>query len=189
MIKRILAVVILCSVLASLLSGCAYYGIYEDKRLLDTMSNDKSKATRIKTAILNKDFTEGLSLSVYCFYNKVYIVGEIPQKLIETIENIAKRYQPDSVTIHNFPPKKGVESDFLLATRLRTHLIKAKGLSSTRIETEVNAGRCVLLGVVESDRERAIAKKTAHRVPGIQSVTSYLLLPPNNAPAKSEETP
>ena len=64
-----------------------------------------------------------------------------------------------------------------LATKLRTELIGTKGLSSTRVETEVNAGRVVLLGVVKDNAERQLAIRAARGVSGVTSVTSYLMLP------------
>ena len=52
------------------LEGCAYsaYGVYDDQRLLDTISDDKAMATSIKTALLNEHFLGGMAISVYCFY-------------------------------------------------------------------------------------------------------------------------
>ncbi len=64
-----------------------------------------------------------------------------------------------------------------MATDLRTALIGAKDLSSTRIDTEVNAGRVVLLGVVKDNAEKQQAIRIARKVPGVVSVTSYLMLP------------
>lgn len=101
---------------------------------------------------------------------------------------IARRYKPRSVTPHWFSPAKSDTSNFALAASLRTDLIGAKGLSSTRIDTEVNAGRVVLLGVVKDDEEKQIAIRTARKVKGVTSVTSYLMLPqrPGKAPAEAD---
>ena len=64
-----------------------------------------------------------------------------------------------------------------MAATLRADLIQARGLSSTRIDTEVNAGRVVLLGVVAHEEEKDIAIRTARKVKGVSEVTSYLMLP------------
>ncbi|MBQ7607883.1 MAG: BON domain-containing protein [Desulfovibrionaceae bacterium] len=164
-----------------LLGGCAVtapYAIMDDKRLLDTMSNDKAIATSIKTALVEKSISSGMSLAVYCYYRNVYIVGEIPEYMKETVVEIAQREHPRSITTHFFTHQKSAESDFLLATRLRAKLIEKPGLSSTRVDTEVNAGRVVLLGVVGSESEKRLAIQTAKRVDGVRSVVSYLMLPP-----------
>lgn len=168
--------ILFCLLIPFFLHACAY-GIADDKRLLDTMSSDTKMATAIKTAILEKSFSSGLSIAVYCYYKNVYLVGEIPEHLQDKIVEIAALNKPKSITTHFFTHEDSQESDFLLSTRLRTALIQAKGLSSTRIDTEINAGRVVLLGVVESEREKQIAIQAAKRVSGVRSVTSYLILP------------
>lgn len=158
------------------LQGCAY-GIYDDKRLLDTMTDDKLLATEIKTDLIRHDFTGGFAVSVYCYYGHVFLVGEIPQKMEAGALKIARSFKPKSVTPHWFSPGKAEWGNMLLAADLRAALIGAKGLSSTRIDTEVNAGRVVLLGVVHDDAEKQLAIQTARKVSGVVSVTSYLMLP------------
>lgn len=162
--------------LALFLQGCAY-SIYEDKRLMDTMADDKALATKIKAALLKENFGEGFSVAVYCFYGNVFLIGEASPAMQSKSLAIAKSFQPRSVTPHWFGKAKGERGDMVLSADLRAALIGTKGLSSTRIDTEVNAGRVVLLGVVHDDAEKQLAIKTARQVKGVTSVTSYLLLP------------
>ncbi|WP_303173145.1 BON domain-containing protein [uncultured Desulfovibrio sp.] len=186
---RRLALVLLLAALAAL-NGCAYsaYGLYDDQRLMDTITDDKTLATSIKTALMNENFSGGWSIAVYSYYGNVFLVGEVPQNMQGKALAIARRYKPRSVTPHWFSPAKSDTSNFALAASLRTDLIGAKGLSSTRIDTEVNAGRVVLLGVVKDDEEKQIAIRTARKVKGVTSVTSYLMLPqrPGKAPAEAD---
>jgi len=49
-------------------------------------------------------------------------------------------------------------------------------VTSSRIDYVVNSGRVVLLGVVESEAERAKAVKTARGTLGVRAVTSYLFM-------------
>ena len=141
---------ILLLLLLTGLSGCAYggYGIIDDQRLVDTISDDKAMATKIKTALMDESFTGGWSVAVYSFYRHVFLVGEIPADMQGKAITIAQRYKPLSVTPHWFTPATSDSNNMMLATRLRTSLIGTKGLSSSRIDTEVNSGRVVLLGVV-----------------------------------------
>ncbi len=161
-----------------LLQGCAY-GIYEDKRLLDTQADDTALSSDIKASLLKADFREGMAVSVYCFYGNVFLIGEIPKKRQAQAIAIARSYKPRSVTPHWFSPAKGSRSNFALAADLRTALIGTRGLSSTRIDTEINAGRVVLLGVVHDNEEKQLAIAAARKVKGVTSVTSYLMLPQN----------
>ncbi|MDE5879545.1 MAG: BON domain-containing protein [Desulfovibrio sp.] len=171
---------------AALAQGCAYggYGLYEDQRLMDTITDDKALATSIKSALMKADFTGGWAVSVYCFYGNVFLVGEVPKNMQAKAVSIARSYKPRSVTPHWFTAAKSEKGDLALATSLRADLIGTKGLSSTRIDTEVNAGRVVLLGVVQDDAEKQLAIRVARGVKGVTSVTSYLMLPQkaNQAP-------
>lgn len=177
MMKSFRSALLLLLMLCAAAQGCAY-GIYEDTRLMDTMASDKAMATDIKTKLLAANFTGGMAVSVYCFYNHVFLVGEIPKSMQGKAIAIADSFHPSSVTPHWFSKSTGRRADLALSADLRTALIGTKGLSSTRIDTEVNADRVVLLGVVANDAEKKLAIDTARKVRGIQSVTSYLMLPP-----------
>lgn len=173
-----LTLILLLLLLAGL-NGCAYggYGLIDDQRLVDTISDDKAMATKIKTALMNESFTGGWSIAVYSYYRHVFLVGEIPADMQGKAITIAQRYKPLSVTPHWFSPATSDSNNMMLAARLRTDLIGTKGLSSSRIDTEVNSGRVVLLGVVKDDAEKQLAIQAARGVPGVTSVTSYLMLP------------
>ena len=173
---RRLTNIVLLIVMAAVLNGCAW-GLYEDKRLMDTISDDKALATSIKAALMKESFFDGCSVAVYSYYRKVYLVGRAPAAMRQRIISIAQSKKPRSVTPHWFEEAKGKGNDMMIATKLRSALIGAKGLSSTRIDTEVYEGRVVLLGVVGSHAEKALAEKTARGVEGVVSVTSYLMLP------------
>lgn len=159
------------------LNGCAY-GIYDDKRLLDTMTDDKALATSIKAALLKEDAGNAFSVSVYCFYGNVFLVGTAPEKDRAKILATARSFNPRSLTPHWFSEAKSDRNNVALATELRAALIGTRGLSSTRVDTEVNSGRVVLLGVVHDEKEKKLAIETARNVKGVTSVTSYLMLPP-----------
>lgn len=167
-----------------LIQGCAY-SIYDDKRLLDTQADDAALASDIKASLLHANFRDGMAVAVYCFYGHVFLIGEVPQNMQAKAIEIAKRYKPRSITPHWFAPARGDRGNFALGADLRAALIGTRGLSSTRIETEVNAGRVVLLGVVHDNKEKQLAIATARKVRGVTSVTSYLMLPQKPAaPAK-----
>lgn len=166
---------------AGQLWGCAVtipYGVYEDKRLMDTITDDKSITAAIKTDLLQADFTGGWSVSTYCYYGKVFLVGEVPKNMQAKAVEIAKNIKGvRSVTTHWFTPSTEGENNLLLAARLRTGLISAEGVSSTRVDTQVNAGRVVLLGVVADEKEKQAVIRAAKKTNGVRSVTSYLMLP------------
>lgn len=167
--------------LFSQLAGCAVtvpYGLYEDKRLVDTIADDKTMATAIKTDLLDANFSGGWSISVYCYYGKVFLVGEVPTNMqVKAVEIAKKQKGVRSVTTHWFSPLTSDTNNLLLATKLRTNLISADGVSSTRIDTEVNSGRVVLLGVVNSAVEKEKVLIAAKDTTGVTKITDYLMLP------------
>jgi len=68
------------------------------------------------------------------------------------------------------------ESDTALKLRLERNLVSAGGVTSSRIDSVVNSGRVVLLGVTESDQERDAAVSAARGTSGVRSVTSFLFM-------------
>lgn len=171
---------ILCLLCLGLFAqGCAYsaYGVYDDKRMMDTIRADQTMAKSIKAALMREDMGNTFSVSVYCFYGHVFLVGEASKQMQAKALKIARSYNPASVTPHWFTKKESDRSNIALSADLRAALIGAKGLSSTRIDTEVNAGRVVLLGVVHDDSEKQLAIRIARGIKGVNSVISYLMLP------------
>ena len=167
------------------LNGCNIaYGVYDDKRLSGTIAEDKGIAAGIKTDLLNHKFGDGWNISVYCYYGHVFLVGEVPAEARNEAVTIARRdARVRSVRTLWFEPAASETSDLMLATKLRTELISTGNLSSTRIDTEVNSGRVVLLGVVANEQERALAVQAAKRVAGVVRVYNYLMLPEEAVPA------
>lgn len=164
-------------------SGCgALYGVYDDQRLGGTIADDKEISLQIKSDLMDAHLSQGWGINVYCYYGHVFLVGEVPEKMRSKAIRIARKHKGvRSVTSHWFTPAKSETGDFVLATKLRTELIGTSGLSSTRIDTEVNAGRVVLLGVVKDEAERKLAIRAARQVEGVKQVISYLMLPQKQA--------
>lgn len=179
--RYIVPLLLLCCLMLS--SGCAsLYGVYDDQRLSGTISDDKEISLGIKSDLMDANLSQGWGIKVYCYYGHVFLVGEAPEKMRSQAIRLARRHKGvRSVTSHWFTPAKSDTGDFVLATKLRTELIGTSGLSSTRIDTEVNAGRVVLLGVVKDEAERKLAIRAARQVEGVKQVISYLMLPQKQA--------
>ena len=123
-------------------------------------------------------FADGWNISVHCFYGHVFLVGECPKEMRAKAVKIAKRdKRVRSVTTHWFSPRVAETNNFVMATKLRSALIGTGNLNSTRIETEVNSDRVVLLGVANDSNERKTAVRAAREVNGVLTVTSYIMLP------------
>lgn len=164
--------------LLALLQGCSVYSAASDERLMDTMSLDNALSGVIKKDLMSERFADGWNISVHSYYGHVFLVGECPKELRAKAVEIAKRdKRVRSVTTHWFTPRPANTNNLVLATKLRSSLIATINLNSTRIDTEVNSDRVVLLGVANSSEERKTAVKSARGVNGVATVTSYIMLP------------
>ncbi len=173
-----LACVLALLALLTLLQGCSVYSVASDERLVDTMSLDNALCGVIKKDLMAKRFADGWNISVYSYYGHVFLVGECPKELRAKAVQIARRdKRVRSVTTHWFTPKPSYNNNLVLATKLRSTLISTGNLNSTRIDTEVNSDRVVLLGVANNSEERKTAVRAARNVNGVATVTSYIMLP------------
>ncbi len=176
--KRNLIYMLMAIFILNLTACATVYSVFDDTRTSADVIDDTSIATSIKSQYLNTNFGAGWDVSVYSYSGQVFLVGEAPDYLQSKFVEIAKAQKGvKSVTTHWFIPLKYDGSDFMTSTRLRANLINAKNLSSNRIEVEINAGRVVLLGIVNDSGEKAIAINAAKATTGVVSVKSYLLLP------------
>lgn len=173
-----LSLLLVCLALACLMQGCAVYSTASDERLVDTMGSDNAISGLIKKDLMAERFADGWNISVHCFYGHVFLVGECPKEMRAKAVKIAKRdKRVRSVTTHWFSPRVAETNNFVMATKLRSALIGTGNLNSTRIETEVNSDRVVLLGVANDSNERKTAVRAAREVNGVLTVTSYIMLP------------
>ena len=155
-----LSLLLACLALVCLIQGCAVYSTASDERLVDTMGSDNAISGLIKKDLMAERFADGWNISVHCFYGHVFLVGECPKEMRAKAVKIAKRdKRVRSVTTHWFSPRVAETNNFVMATKLRSALIGTGNLNSTRIETEVNSDRVVLLGVANDSNERKTAVK------------------------------
>lgn len=173
-----LSLLLACLALVCLIQGCAVYSTASDERLVDTMGSDNAISGLIKKDLMAERFADGWNISGHCFYGHVFLVGECPKEMRAKAVKIAKRdKRVRSVTTHWFSPRVAETNNFVMATKLRSALIGTGNLNSTRIETEVNSDRVVLLGVANDSNERKTAVRAAREVNGVLTVTSYIMLP------------
>ncbi|MBU3832604.1 MAG: BON domain-containing protein [Candidatus Desulfovibrio faecigallinarum] len=173
-----LSLLLACLALVCLIQGCAVYSTASDERLVDTMGSDNAISGLIKKDLMAERFADGWNISVHCFYGHVFLVGECPKEMRAKAVKIAKRdKRVRSVTTHWFSPRVAETNNLVMATKLRSALIGTGNLNSTRIETEVNSDRVVLLGVANDSNERKTAVRAAREVNGVLTVTSYIMLP------------
>jgi hyperosmotically inducible protein len=178
------------------LSACATpYGVYADKRPIEVLKDDTLLRSRVSDALQAQGFTGVNALTVHAYFGRVFLTGEVPEhqrsKAVQTAQGVRG---VENVTPHWFISLKAdAEGDAAIKLRLEKNLVGTSGVTSSRIDYVVNSGRVVLLGVVESEAERAVAIKTARHTDGVRSVASYLFMrakgPAPLLPPQAEQKP
>jgi hyperosmotically inducible protein len=170
---------VLCLALSSLAwtPWGAIYGSARDERSVGDQAADKKISLSIKTGLADKDSKMALKVHVYCFLKHVYLVGAINDQPFRAFaEKTAKGTEGVKKVTSYFKPETDTTSDDLkLAAKVRADLIGNGDLSSTQIEQEVMNGEVVLLGMVRSKADAALAVKVAKGVKGVRKVTSFLV--------------
>jgi len=171
----LLAGLVLCIGLA----GCATpYGVYADKRPIEVLKDDVVLRSNVGDALKAQGFTGVNALTVHAYFGRVFLTGEVPEPQRTKVVQTASAVQGVSRVIpHWFTSLKAdAENDIAIKLRLEKNLVGADGVTSSRIDYVVNSGRVVLLGVVDSEAERAAAVNAARRTYGVRTVTSYLFM-------------
>ena len=172
---------ILCLALSSLAwtPWGAIYGSARDERSVGDQAADKKISLSIKGDLADKDSKMALKVHVYCFLGHVYLVGAINDQPFRAFAvKTAKGTKGVKQVTSYFKPETDTTADDLkLAAKVRTDLIGNGDLSSTQIEQEVMNGEVVLLGMVRSQADAALAVKVAKGVKGVRKVTSFLVPP------------
>jgi hyperosmotically inducible protein len=170
---------VLCLTLSSLAwtPWGAIYGSTRDERSVGDQAADKKISLSIKTDLADKDSKMALKVHVYCFLKHVYLVGAINDQSFRAVaEKTAKGTEGVKKVTSYFKTETDTTADDLeLAAKVRADLIGNGDLSSTQIEQEVMNGEVVLLGMVRSKADAALAVKVAKGVKGVRKVTSYLI--------------
>ncbi|EGB16534.1 transport-associated protein [Pseudodesulfovibrio mercurii] len=155
----------------------AIYGSARDERSVGDQATDKQISLSIKADLADKDSGLALKVHVYCFLKHVYLVGAIDDTAFRAFAVKTAKGTKDvaKVTTYFVAESDTTSADLELAAKVRTALIGNGDLSSTQIEQEAMNGEVVLLGMVRSKADAALAVKTAKGVEGVRKVTSFLI--------------
>lgn len=182
-IRRPLARVMLCTMLAVSLQGCielalgtAVVGTMAavDRRTLGVQTDDKTTPLKIASR-LRENLAEGHHINVNVFNRKVLLTGEVKdeamkqeaQRLAASVEGVEHVYNE---LVVDFASGLGVRShDTLLTTKVKASLIDAKDLHSSAIKVVSERSVVYLMGLV-TEREGTRAAQIAAGVSGVTKV-------------------
>jgi hyperosmotically inducible protein len=168
-------------------------------RSVKDTSQDSATTTKVKTALLLSKHVSAFDTMVSSSRGEVTLTGEVPTEEIKRLAAAIAQDTSGVTTVRNnltVNPGTGANpevasigdrvADLEIKTLVTDHLAQAAELKDERITVQVTKGRVVLDGTVGSPIQRRAADRIALLVPGVQELTSNLIV--SNA-ASGPESP
>jgi len=151
------------------------------------IAHDDVHKIHIHEAMVAEQGLSGLTLSIYVFMERAYLVGHVDsqeqgQAVLNTARHVqglrsVEGYLPVTTPAADGNVVSDKASDVSLKAQVVSALALAPGVVKSRVHAEVLDARVVLLGVVSGKEERLNAETAAARVEGVKAVLNWLLLP------------
>lgn len=164
-----------------LLNGCTAYNVAVEERTAGEWVDDNKIALTIEKDFLADDLVKYLDYDAYCYRGHVYVVGEYESrdqvsraiKLAKAVKGVRE------VTTYLLPkreddPNCGTVETVDIYQKLKKALVSDKNIWSTNIDIKIVQCNVILLGIVGSNKEKALAEGHAKSTPGVRRVKSFL---------------
>lgn len=181
-LKTFAAAIVLFGALASL-SGCSsIYSAARDERTMGQMLDDKTLALTIKKSLADDDTVKALDVSVYAYFGKVFLVGEVDKSVQKSKAIKIAKAQKGTKSVSAYILSKDGGSmgktvdDVGITAKVKAKMIADKKFSATQVDVTTVRGNVVLLGVVGSAKDRNKAIAHAKSVKYVKSVKSFLIV-------------
>ncbi len=163
-------------------SGCTTaYSAARDERSLSAIVDDKNIELKIKYALAEDKNVKARDISVYSYFGRVYLIGEVEQRkqrsraieIARGIEGVRR------VRAHLIPKEEltaaGFIDDATITGKVKRRLIEDEGMKSTQVRVKTIRGQVFLVGLVATPEEIRKAVAHAKAVNGVRKVHSYLM--------------
>ncbi|HEX5525343.1 MAG TPA: BON domain-containing protein [Pedococcus sp.] len=168
-------------------------------RSVKDTSQDSATTTKVKTALLLSKHVSAFDTMVSSSRGEVTLTGEVPTEEIKRLAAAIAQDTSGVTTVRNnltVNPGTGANpevasigdrvADLEIKTLVTDQLAQAAELKDERITVQVTKGRVVLDGTVGSPTQRRAADRIALLVPGVQELTSNLIV---SSAASGPESP
>jgi hyperosmotically inducible periplasmic protein len=161
----------------------------ETFRLVKDTSQDAATTTKVKTALLLSKHVSAFDTRVDTDRGAVTLTGEVPT---EEIKRLAAAIAQDTSGVNSVRNDLTVDpgvrgnpeaasigdrvADLEIKTLVTDQLARAPELKDQRITVQVSKQRVSLDGAVDSSAQRRAANRIALLVPGVQELTSHLVV-------------
>jgi len=151
------------------------------------IAHDDVHKVHLHEALVGEQGLSGLTLSIYVFMERAYLVGHVDspeqrEAVLKTARHVqglrsvegylpVKEASPDDKAVSN------KAADVSLKAQIQAALALAPGVVKSRVHVEVLEGHVVLLGVVSGNEERRNAEAAVAGVDGVKDTTNWLVLP------------
>jgi hyperosmotically inducible protein len=185
----VLVVIVLIGGLAWAYASSRGTSMRETFRLVKDTSQDAATTTKVKTALLLSKHVSAFDTRVGTDRGAVTLTGEVPT---EEIKRLAAAIAQDTSGVNavhnNLTVDPGVRgnpevasigdrvADLEIKTLVIDQLAQAPELKDQRITVQVSKQRVSLDGAVDSPAQRRAADRIALLVPGVQGLTSHLVV-------------
>lgn len=181
----LIIVVSACAISACVLAagGAALGGaiVVTDRRSVGMQVEDTQIEHRINDALDARFARESVRIDVTSYDQKVLLAGQVPSEkdrsdaeaIANTSENV--RQVIDELTIGSLAGLSSRTDDTIVAAKVRSALVDARGLDAGAVKIACTDGTIYLFGRVGTG-EADIAKRTASRVDGVKRVVAMFEL-------------
>jgi hyperosmotically inducible periplasmic protein len=150
-------------------------------------AQDDLHKLHLREALAGGQGFSGLTLSVYVFMERGYVVGRVDsaeqaEAVLRTARHVAglrsvEGYLPVRKPSPNDSDVSNTASELGIKAEIESALALAAGVVKSRVNVEVLDGQVVLLGVVSGNEERFSAEQAARGTNAVKEITNWLLLP------------
>jgi hyperosmotically inducible protein len=193
---RIAAGLITVLVLIVLLGGVVWMysssraaSVRDTFRLVKDSSQDAATTTKVKTALLLSKHVSAFDTAVGTARGEVTLTGEVPTEEIKRLAAAIAQDTSGVTAVHNnLTVNPGVAgnpevasigdrvADLEIKTLVTDQLAQSPEVKDARITVQVSRRRVSLEGAVDSPAQRRAADRIALRVPGVQELSSNLVV-------------
>jgi osmotically-inducible protein OsmY len=163
--------------------------VWDTFRLVKDSSQDAATTTKVKTALLLSKHVSAFDTTVGTVRGEVTLTGEVPTGEIKRLAAAIAQDTSGVKAVHNnLTVNPGVGgnpemasigdrvADLEIKTLVTDQLAQAPELKDGRITVQVSKRRVSLDGTVDSPAQRRAADRIALLVPGVQELTSNLIV-------------
>ncbi len=172
------------SYFSSMFDGAACtYETAVDERSTNQQMKDCLLEGHIKAEFIKNRKIDPVGITPYCYYGKVYLVGEYDNEAeLREVMKIMKTIPDKKRVIRRLYLSEASEDgstarNYLISSKIKANLMADLDVSSTPLRVEVIQRDVILLGVINDGQERRKIIAHVQKVDGVRKVISFLKHP------------